>query len=107
MPNTLEDMLAEVTDEASFIRFLHALRKACAAGGIDPYHPRLVDGVPVDDPNDLVHHFQPWETPSTVDFLRSSENWASRGDFADSEHFGEPMLRRIATMLYVGGVFPS
>ncbi len=47
------------------------------------------------------------ETASTRDFLASAEDWATRGDFAEGVHHGEPMLRRIATMLLVGRYFRS
>ena len=30
------------------------------------------------------------------------EDWVSCGDFADGVHHGEPILRRVATMLWVG-----
>jgi hypothetical protein len=89
MPNKLSDLIAEVTDEKSFLRFLTALREESEV------------------PHDCRSYFEcasadHWETRSTADFLRSSEDWGTRGDFADGEHYGEPMLRRIATMLYVG-----
>ena len=42
-----------------------------------------------------------WQTRSTKNFLRSMEDW-SRGDFVEGEHHGDPILRRLATMLCVG-----
>ena len=92
MSNTLQELIATVDDERSFVRFLAALR---ADSEIE--HDRRCRG----DYNACAAADH-WETRSTTDFLRSAEDWASRGDFADGEHYGEPMLRRIATMLYVG-----
>ena len=85
MPDTIRDLLAKVEDETTFIRFLSALRADSEASRHD-------DCVPEDH----------WQTRSTTKFLRAAEDWASRGDFADGVHHGEPLLRRVATMLYVG-----
>lgn len=92
MANKLYDMLETITDETSFIRFLTALREDCEE------HERTCDRRSYRNCIEADH----WETASTKDFLRSVEDWASRGDFADGVHHGEPMLRRVATMLYVG-----
>jgi len=91
MPGPLYDLLATVTDEASFVRFLTAMREDLEAHERERRHS-YYDCVVADH----------WETPSTKDFLRSMEDWASRGDFGEGVHHGEPILRRIATMLYVG-----
>jgi hypothetical protein len=92
MPHPLYEMAEQVTDEKSFNAFLVALRKDCEA------HQR--DGARHDRMECL--EGQHFETYSTRDFLKSMEDWATRGDFADGEHYGEPMLRRIATMMLVG-----
>ncbi|MBV8516137.1 MAG: hypothetical protein JO197_01925 [Acidobacteria bacterium] len=90
MAMALRELLEQVTDEPSFNRFLTALREDCESeercGG------RYWDCVQQDH----------WETKVTSAFLRSMEDWATRGDFAEGEHHGEPLLRRFATMLYVG-----
>jgi hypothetical protein len=92
MPNALYDLLLTVQDEQSFLRFLTALRKDSETHERDCRN-RSYQACAQDN------H---WETKSTTDFLKSMEDWGTRGDFADGEHYGEPMLRRIATMLYVG-----
>jgi hypothetical protein len=91
MADELMQLLEKVSDETSFNRFLTALRQDCEAHEKVDRHPYLecVEG----------NHF---ETHSTAAFLRSVEDWATRGDFADGEHYGEPILKRVATMLYVG-----
>ncbi len=81
MANPLTDLIEKVVDETSFLEFLKALRENCED----------------EDARD-----DAWETRSTKDFLRSAEDWAAGGDFAEGRHYGDPMLRRIATMLYVG-----
>jgi len=88
------DLLTQITDEASFIRFLRALREDCEAYKDHDCKSRYRDCIASGEDH--------WETRSTVDFLKSAEDWASRGDFADGQHYGEPILRRVATMLYVG-----
>jgi hypothetical protein len=89
MADPLVSLVEQVTDEASFIVFLKAFRENCAREQ--------------NCTRDLSeHHEDHWETRSIVDFLRSAEEWAANGDFADGQHYGEPMLRRVATMLYVG-----
>ena len=95
MSNTLMDLVAQVTDETSFLRFLTALREDCQAHGNCSQRSYREECVPNDH----------WETNSTKDFLRSVEDWATGGDFAEGVHHGEPMLRRVATMLYVGKYF--
>src|SRR5258708_15013448 len=96
MANGLMDLVQEVTDETSFLRFLKAFLEDC-----EDHEQRCDQGYRYVDCAQADH----WETRSTKDFLRSVEDWASRGDFADGVHHGEPMLRRIATMLYVGKYF--
>lgn len=89
MDDRLRDLLQAVNDEASFNRFLVALREDCESRECPPYaHNCIEEG-----------H---WQTRETKYFLRSVEDWATRGDFADGVHHGEPLLRRFATMLYVG-----
>lgn len=91
MSETLIQLLETVTDETSFNRFLSALRADCAT------HERDCRG-----PYDVCSQSYHWETHSTKDFLKSVEDWATRGDFAEGVHHGEPILRRVATMLFVG-----
>jgi hypothetical protein len=92
MANRLTELLEKVADEKSFNQFLSALREDCESHERDcdsrSYWSCVTEG-----------H---WETRSTSSFLRSVEDWATRGDFADGVHHGEPILRRVATMLYVG-----
>jgi hypothetical protein len=92
MANRLTELLLKVTDEKSFNQFLRALREDCEN------HERDCDRRSYHDCMAEDH----WETHSTSSFLRSVEDWATLGDFADGVHHGEPILRRIATMLYVG-----
>ena len=93
MPNVYEELITKVTDEASFLRFLKALREDSEAE-----YPHHDCGRNYFECAEKDH----WETRSTKDFLKSVEAWATGGDFAEGVHHGEPMLRRIATMLYVG-----
>jgi len=90
MPNDLMNLIEKITDEKTFLRFLTALRENCeeeqSCSG--SYFACATAG-----------H---WETRSTHHFLRSVEDWATGGDFAEGVHHGEPLLRRFATMLYVG-----
>jgi hypothetical protein len=90
MANELYDLLPTVTDEQSFLRFLAALRSDCET------HEQKCQRRSYFECASENH----WETHSTKDFLKSMEAWGS-GDFGDGEHGGEPMLRRIATMLLV------
>ena len=92
MPNALADLVADVTDETSFLRFLSALQQDSEAEHARECRGSFYDCATADH----------WETKSTKDFLKSMESWAAGGDFAEGVHHGEPMLRRIATMLYVG-----
>jgi hypothetical protein len=92
MADRLYDLLPTVTDEKTFIQFLQALREECEE------HERNCPRRSYWDCAQQQH----WETHSTKDFLVSVEDWASRGDFADGVHHGEPLLRRVATMLMVG-----
>jgi len=92
MADALTDLLQQVDDEQSFLRFLRAMRedyekteRECGRSG---QHICVAEG-----------H---WESRSIRDFLRSSEDWGTRGDFGEGVHHGEPILRRIATLLYVG-----
>jgi hypothetical protein len=86
------DLLEQVNDEQSFLRFLRALREDLETSEREchyPGHPGCAEA-------------QHWESTSTRDFLRSMDEWGSEGDFGQGMHHGEPMLRRIAAMLYVG-----
>lgn len=87
----LYEQFQQVTDEKSFSEFLTALRKDCE------WHERHCDRR---DPMKCMEGYH-FETRSTRDFLRSMEEW-SQGDFADGEHGGEPILRRVAAMLWIG-----
>jgi hypothetical protein len=91
MAEKLIDLVQQVSDEASFNRFLTAMRADCESSQHD-CEQRYEDCLPDEH----------WQTRSTKNFLRSVEDWATRGDFADGVHHGEPILRRVATMLYVG-----
>lgn len=86
------DLIAMVTDEKSFVRFLQALREECEEHERDC--PRRNYFACAQE--------QHWESHSTLQYLKSFEDWASRGDFAEGRHGGDPILRRVATMLYVG-----
>ena len=86
-------LLEEVNDEQSFIRFLKAMREEYEKT------ERECQGFGNHDGCFEQGH---WESRSIRDFLRSSEDWAERGDFGEGVHHGEPMLRRVAAMLYVG-----
>ena len=90
MANALRDLLEQVRDEKSFVRFLRALRENCESNEHD-CERQYADCLPED-------HFQ---TRSTKNFLRSAEDWAG-GDFIDGRHHGDHILQRVATMLYVG-----
>lgn len=96
MAEALTDLVQKVTDETSFLRFLTAFREECEA------HARSCR-LPYQECSQADH----WETRQTTDFLKSMEDWGTRGDFADGVHHGEPILRRLATMLYVGKYFRS
>jgi hypothetical protein len=91
MPKATEELLRAVVDETTFLRFLSALREDCESSRHD-CESRYDECLPEEH----------WQTRSTVNFLRSAEDWATGGDFAEGQHYGEPMLRRIATMLWVG-----
>lgn len=92
MAKALIDLVQEVTDEQSFLRFLHALIEDCESHERDCARRSYWDCA-------QSNH---WETSSTKDFLKSAEDWAAGGDFAEGRHYDEPILRRVATMLYVG-----
>jgi hypothetical protein len=92
MANALTDLLEQVIDETTFNRFLSALRADCESSPHDcerGFDVSCLEG-------------EHWQTRSTKNFLRSVEAWATGGDFAEGVHHGEPILRRVATMLYVG-----
>lgn len=92
MYQQLLDLAQQVTDEKSFVRFLTALREDCEQNS----NNRCEENIRRCDPE------RDWETRSTAKYLRSVEEWAANGDFADGQHYGEPILRRVATMLLVG-----
>ena len=86
----LINLAQQVNDEQTFVRFLSALREDCESSHHDcesSYQNCIED-----------NHFQ---SRSTKNFLRSMEDWAG-GDFVEGVHHGEPILRRVATMLCVG-----
>jgi hypothetical protein len=89
MAEALTDVLQKVDDEASFLRFLRLMIEDCEKGERECRAP--------------LHQCQEmhWESFSTKDFLRSAEEWG-HGDFGEGQHYGEPMLRRVATLLYSG-----
>jgi hypothetical protein len=92
MSHPIYEMIEKVTDEKSFNAFLTALRKDCE------WHERNANRHGRQECAEGQH----FEAHSTRDFLRSMEDWATRGDFADGQHYGEPILRRIAAMMFVG-----
>ncbi len=91
MSHPLYDMIEKVTDEKSFNQFLVALRKDCEEHERSGRHSDIecAEG----------QHFQ---SHSTRDFLKSMEEWATNGDFAEGRHYGAPILQRIAAMMWVG-----
>jgi hypothetical protein len=91
MSKATAELLQAVKDEATFNQFLTALREDCEASEHDCEN-RYQDCLPAEH----------WQTRSTVKFLRSVEDWATGGDFAQGVHHGDPILRRVATMLWVG-----
>jgi len=96
MTSRLIDLLQTVNDERSFLDYLRALREDCEANPHDcPARPEVQC---IED-----EHF---ESQSTRDFLKSAENWARGGDFEAGMHHGEPILRRVATLLYAGKYRP-
>jgi hypothetical protein len=94
MNNALRELLEKVSDEKSFVHFVRALREDCES---ERSCPR------VDQQQCLENDH--WETRATERFLHSAEEWASGGDFYEGVHHGEPILRRVATMLYVARSF--
>lgn len=87
----LLNVAQSVTDEKSFVRFLDALIKDCED------HER-------DCPRPNWRHCafqQHWESGSTAQYLRSIREWTG-GDFIEGRHGGDPILRRVATMMLVG-----
>lgn len=90
MYQELLKLVEAVTDERSFNTFLSALREDCEKEQEcrGSYYECAQEG-----------H---WETRETRHFLRSVEDWATGGDFAEGRHYGDPILRRVATMLLVG-----
>lgn len=92
MSHPLYELFQTVTDEKSFNRFLVALRKDCEEHERDGRRHSDIECAEG-------QHFQ---THSTRDFLRSMEDWATNGDFANGDHGGAPILQRIAAMMFVG-----
>jgi hypothetical protein len=90
MENALLSLAQTVDDEKSFVRFLAAMREECQSSKHD-----------CEARNENCLEQEHWQTRSTVNFLKAIEEWAS-GDFAEGWHGGEPILRRVATMLSVG-----
>jgi hypothetical protein len=94
---TAQKLIEQVSDERSFLRFLKALHEDYEATerncpGANRGHICVAEG-----------H---WESRSIRDFLRSAEDWGTGGDFGEGRHYGDPILRRVATMLYVGRYKP-
>lgn len=82
MPNDWSAIIQEVKDEQTFLQFLRTLREDWKNGGAD---------------SDL-----PWESETIGEFLDSAIDWGARGDFGEGQHYGDPMLRRVAAMLFTG-----
>ncbi|HEX7832859.1 MAG TPA: hypothetical protein VF787_24615 [Thermoanaerobaculia bacterium] len=91
MANNWMELLETVNDEQSFVRFLRALREDCESEKECPRYDQT-----------QCMEANHWQTRSTDHFLHSMEEWAADGDFGAGRHHGEPILRRVATMLYVG-----
>lgn len=89
MAETLMDALQKVSDEKSFLQFLRLMIEDCEKSERECRAP--------------LHQCQElhWESFSTKDFLRAAEDWG-HGDFIEGRHYDEPMLRRVATLLYSG-----
>ena len=87
----MQKIIEEVHDEKSFLRFLKILRED---------YERSERECPGFFRHDNCMEQGHWETRSIRDFLRSAEDWG-HGDFGDGRHYGDPILRRVATMLYV------
>lgn len=88
----LQELIETVHDQVTFVHFLHALREDCerTERECQPY-PR--------------HHCaeeEHWESRSVVDYLKSAEDWAVASGFGAGEDRGEPVIRTIARILYVG-----
>lgn len=90
MAKATMELLQTVKDERTFVQFLTALREDCEESTHD-CERRYADCLPQEH----------WQTRSTVKFLRSMEDWAG-GDFVEGQHGDDPILRRVATMLFVG-----
>lgn len=91
MSNELLDLAQKVHDEKTFVQYLHVLIKDLEKTEREcrpyPQHGCIEAG-----------H---WEARNTKDYLESMAEWGG-GDFGDGHHGGDPILRRVATMLYVG-----
>lgn len=90
MPKATLELLQTVKDEPTFVRFLSALREDCEESTHD-CERQYAECLPREH----------WQARSTVNFLRSMEDW-SGGDFVEGQHGDDPILRRVATMLWVG-----
>lgn len=90
---TYEDLMnlsQQVSDEKSFVRFLAVLRENCESTS----HR-------CESSYDSCYQENHFQSQSTKNYLLSMEEWAG-GDFVEGLHGGDPILRRVATMLLVG-----
>lgn len=88
----LQGLLETVSDQGTFVNFLHALR--------EDYERTERECQPY--PKHYCAEEGHWESRSILDFLKSAENWAVDSGFGAGEDRGEPVIRTIARILYVG-----
>ena len=88
----LQGLVEAVHDQVTFVNFLHGLREDYerTERECQPYPPH--------DCAEAGH----WESRSILDFLKSAEDWAVGSGFGAGEDRGEPVIRTIARLLYVG-----
>jgi hypothetical protein len=93
MNQQLIDMIETVHDQVTFVKYWQALRADLEKTEREcqpyPRHNCMTEG-----------H---WETKSSVlDFFKSGEDWAVASGFGAGEDRGEPVIRTIARILYLG-----
>jgi hypothetical protein len=92
--NAVEQAIEKIghNDQVNFVKFITALREDYenTERNCRPYpqHHCIEEG-----------H---WDSRTLRDFLRSVEDWGVRSDFGEGADRGEPVLRTVARMLYVG-----
>ena len=88
----LSQLIETVHDQVTFVKFLTALREDCErtereCRAQSPHHCLEVGH---------------WESRSVLDYLKSAEDWAVQSGFGAGQDRGEPVIRTIARILYVG-----